>query len=403
MNRKQLIFVLVALAIVGSAGLVLYNQHRQAWSQLGAKMGDKVLPNFQPNDVAAIRIKGDAEVNVVHKNDLWRVAERNDYAASFGKITDILLKLAALKVVEANTVGPSQFARVNLDEPGSGPNGGILVEFKDSQGKVLEAVLLGKKHFKDQGEVSHALVSSDADGRYILLRQDPTTVFLISDALVGLEPRPEVWVSKDFFKVDGAKSITHTAPNAADSWKISRENDSAAWVLADAKPGEALDSKRPPMMLNSLSTASFSDVLSAGDAAKAGLDNPVVVTVETFDHFTYNFKISPKLPDESCLMTVNVSADIPTTRIIANEENPDTRKKLDAEFQEKTKKLQDKYRQEQALENWDYKVNAWILDSVTRSRGQILEGYKDVAAETQNTAASAPEKPRTGWTPQVIH
>ena len=83
-------------------------------------MGDKVLPDFRPNDVAAIHIKGGSEINLVHKNDLWRVAERNDYPANFGKISDLLIKLQDLKVMEAETVGPSQLARVNLDEPGQG-------------------------------------------------------------------------------------------------------------------------------------------------------------------------------------------------------------------------------------------------------------------------------------------
>ncbi len=400
MNRKQLILILIALAIVGSAGLVLYIQHKDQWSHLGAKMGDKAMPDFRPNDVAAIHIKGLSEANVLHKSDGWRVAERNDYPANFSKISDILIKLQGLKVVEADTVGPSQLGRVNLQDPGSGPTSGILVEFKDTQGKLIESMLLGKKHFKDQGEVSRAVVSDDPDGRYILLREDPKTVILISDALAGLEPRPESWVSKDFFKVEGVKSISHTAADPADSWKISRDSESADWTLADAKVGETLDPKRPPMMLNSLSTASFTDVLPASDATRAGLDHAVSLTVETFDHLTYDLKIGPKTPEETCYLSVSVAGDIPATRITGNNETPDDKKKLDAEFQDKVKKLQVKLKQEQALAPWVYKMNAWIMDSVTRSRAQILEGYKDIAADTSN---AAPAKPRTGWTPQIIH
>src|SRR5580698_658884 len=108
MNQKQLILVLVALALVGSAGLVLFKQHQESWNQPGARMGDKVLPDFRPNDVAAIHIKGASDVNLVHKNDLWRVSERSDYPANFGKISDLLIKLQGLKVVEADTVGASQ-------------------------------------------------------------------------------------------------------------------------------------------------------------------------------------------------------------------------------------------------------------------------------------------------------
>src|SRR5882757_876515 len=106
MNRKQLLLLLVVLAIVGSAGLVLLHRTRASWNVLEARMGDKVLPNFRFNDVAAIHIKGSSELNVVRKNGTWRVWERGDYPADFHLVSDILIKIRDLKVVQAETVGP---------------------------------------------------------------------------------------------------------------------------------------------------------------------------------------------------------------------------------------------------------------------------------------------------------
>ncbi|HZQ48409.1 MAG TPA: hypothetical protein VFC07_15435, partial [Verrucomicrobiae bacterium] len=137
MNRKQLILLLAALAIVGGAGLVLLNKKKESWSVPEARMGDKVLPNFRYNDVAAIHIKGASDVNVVRANDVWRVRERSDYPANFHQISDVLIKMRELKVVQSETVDPSELSRVELDEPGKGPGSGTLVEFKDVQGKVI--------------------------------------------------------------------------------------------------------------------------------------------------------------------------------------------------------------------------------------------------------------------------
>jgi hypothetical protein len=401
MNRKQLIFILIALAVIGSAGLVLYNQHRDQWSHLGAKMGDKALPDFRPNDVAAIHVKGMSEASVVHKSDGWRVTERDDYPANFGKISDLLIKLQGLKVVEADNVGPSQLSRVNLDEPGGGPASGILVEFKDAQGKVLEAVLLGKKHFKDQGEISRAVVNSDPDGRYILSRKDPRTVLLISDALVGFEPRPEAWVNRDFFKAEHVKSLAHIVPNAAECWKISRENESADWMLENAKPGETLDTRQVGSIAETLKTPGFNDVFPGSAIAGTGLENPMTVAIETFDHFSYTLKIGVRGNEEIYHVMVNVTADIPTARVPGKDEKPDDAKKLDSDFREQTKKLQDKLKQEQTLASWIYTVNSWLLEGAIHDRSYILGSHPEEPAT--NTAAAGQEKSRATWTPRVIH
>ena len=68
MNRKHFLIVLVAVAIIGGAGLVLLKHNKESWSVREAKMGDVVLAGFKPNDVAAIHIKGNSEVHIAQTN-----------------------------------------------------------------------------------------------------------------------------------------------------------------------------------------------------------------------------------------------------------------------------------------------------------------------------------------------
>lgn len=412
MNRKQLILLLMVLAVIGGAGLVLLNQHKQSWSVHEAKMGDKVLPKFQPNDVAAIHIKGTADLNVVRENDVWRVKERSDYPANFGQISDLLIKLRDLKVVEAETVGSSDLARVNLDEPGKGVDSGTLVEFKDGQGKVLTSLLLGKKHLRQQSESSPARLvgGGDPDGRYILLPSDPQDVLLISDALNILQPNPRPWLNKDFFKVSKMKSISLASTNAASSWKISRETESSPWILIDGKPGEVLDTSKISPIANALNLPMFVDVAPANALGSSGLDKPMMVTIETFNHFAYVLKIGAKAAEEDTYrMTVTVTADIPTERVAGKDEQPDEKKKLDKEFQDKNRKLQDKLKQEQALAPWAYTINSWIMDPMLHDRAQILQANTEEKSadngkisipSAATKAGSTPDE--QGWTPHVI-
>jgi hypothetical protein len=401
MNRKQLMLILAALVVVGTAGLILIKQHRESWNSSGAQMGARVLPNFRPNEVAAIRIKGNSELHLVHSNDLWRVSERNDYPANFGRISDVLIKLQGLKVVESETVEPSQLARVNLESPGNGPASGTLVELKDNQGKILDALMLGKKHFREQGESAHAVVAPEPDGRYILLRSNPQNVLLISDALASFEPRPEAWLSSDFFKAEKAKSISASATDEANSWKISRESESSPWTLADAKTGEALDVNKAERIINTLGTITFSDVFPADTPAHGSFANPVVVSIETFDHFAYTLKVA-RAGDQSQI-SVAVKAGIPTERVKGIGEKPEDREKLDTEFRAQMKNLQEKLVREQALGPWVYVINSWVIDPLIQPRAQIMQGYKDEkAVDAAKTEAAADPKKKAAWTPNVI-
>jgi hypothetical protein len=178
MNRRQLGLLLVALVIIGSAGLILLKRHRESWSQPQAKTGDKVLVDFQPNAVAAIRITNGAELNLVYDRELWRVRERNNYPADFHKISDLLIKLKALKVVEAETVDPSELGHVDLAAPGSGPNSGTLVEFLDAKDKTLNSLLVGKRQTPSGQSSSLPSGGGQPEGCYLLLPEAPTEVLL---------------------------------------------------------------------------------------------------------------------------------------------------------------------------------------------------------------------------------
>jgi hypothetical protein len=373
MNRKQLIFLLAIMAIIGSAGLVLLKNKKESWTVREPKMGDKVLPAFRYNDVVAIHIKGGSELNLARTNGLWRVQERGDYPADFHQISDLLIKIRDLKVVQADSIGPSQLANVDLNEPGK-ESGGTLVEFKDAEGKVLDALLLGKKHMREPNESrSSPLGGGGADGRYILLPRESTgearEVLLISDGLANLEPRPEQWLSRDFFKVEKVKSISLAPANGAGAWKASRETELSPWILADAKPGEQLDTNKVSMAANALAFPAFIDIASTNNTAQTGLDKPVVATFETFDHFTYTVKIGAKSPEGRYHLTVSV-ADLPAEQIA-------------------DKTSQDKLKQERALAPWVYQVNSWILEALIHERAQILADQSQEKAQA-NISATAP-------------
>ena len=378
MNRKQFFILLALVLVLGAWGLNQLRKQSSSWSGGGAAIGQKLLGEFAVNDVTQIFVKHDTnELTLVKKKDLWRVAQRADYPANFTEITTLLLKLKDLKVVQSETVGPSQLPRLEL--AASGSNAPTTVEFRDASGKAIKTLLLGKKHLKSSGQRSPMEDAGDGgfpDGRYVLAGSASDRVALISDPLANLEPNPAPWLNKDFFKVEKARAIAVTFPQATNSWKLVRDTEGGTLKFSEPKPGEELDPGKASGVGNPFSSASFDDVVVGATPEQAGLKQPTVVAIETFDGFNYTIKVGAKT-NESYFLTLTVAATLPTERTAGKDEKPEDKTKLDKEFTNQQKKLGEKLAAERAFEPWTYIVSGWTVDALLKERAQLLVDKKE--------------------------
>src|SRR5208337_358583 len=135
------------------------------------------------------------------------------------------------------------------------------------------------------------------DGRWVKVGTDSDTVDLIAESLSNIEPKPDAWLNKDFFKAEKVRAIDVDSPIATNSWKVTRDSESGDWKLADAKAGEELDSSKTSGLSSAFSSPSFNDVVVNSKPEQLGLDKPTVVKVDTFDNFTYTLKVGQKTND----------------------------------------------------------------------------------------------------------
>jgi hypothetical protein len=401
MNRKQFTLLLVLFVVVVVAGLLIYRHNQSSWQTVNQNLGQKLLGDFPVNDVAHIAIKqGTNELNLVKKDDFWRVQERNNYPANYSEISGFLLKARDLKVVQSEKVGPSQLPRLSL-APGQGTNSPMAVDLKDQKDKTIKSLLLGKKQMKKSDRPSpYGDFGGEgfAVGRYVKVG-DSSDVLVISDALANIEPKPEQWLDKDFFKIERVRSIAATFPVATNSWKISRTNEAGEWQLADAKPTEQLDASKASGVANPLNSPTFNDVAAAEKPADldASTNKPTVVAIETFDDFNYTLKVGQK-NNENYPLAMTVAAQIPKERTSVKDEKPEDKDKLDKEFKEKQKKLQDKLAQEKKFENWVYLVSNWTVDPLLKERNQLMVEKKEEPKKEEKPTASVetpkPDEPK---------
>jgi hypothetical protein len=401
MNRNQFSLLLFLVVVLGIAGLVVYNKQNDVAKSGDPDIGKKLLPNLAVNDIAHISVtQGTNQLNLAKKDGTWRVRERNDYPANYSEISDFLIKVADLKVVQSERVGPSQLSRLEL-VPGQGTNAALELAFKDQNDKPLQSLLLGKKHVQKSKTPSPYGDMGDngwPDGRYVKAVANSDTVAVISDPLSNVEPKPDQWLNKDFFKVEKVQSVAVAFPEATNSWKLGRESETGEWKLADAKPDEKLDSSKTASVSNPLSSPSFTDIDTTSKPEQLGLDKATVVTLDTFDHFTYTLKVGQKTNDNYPLL-LTVAAQLPKERSAGKDEKAEDKDKLDKQFKEQQKKLEDKLAQEQAFQNWTYLVSSWTLDPLLKNRVQLLVEKKEEPKKDEKSAASTSEPaklPETG-------
>lgn len=376
MNRKQLTLLIVLGIVLGGLGYLANRKKQSSYERGQAKEGGQTLlksvARSTINDVTQITLKqGAAEVTLARVGEQWTVKERGAYAANFNNISELLKKLWDVKVTRAIEAGPSRLPALKLT-----PDTATQVELKDDKGKTIASLTLGMQAAAKASDDGSPFGGPMPTGRYVLLNGDLKTLVLVADPLQSVETRAEEWLQKDFIKVEGVRSVAVTATEATNSWKVTREDAAGDWKLADAKASEKLDVAKLGPVNSVLGSASFNDVLVNFKPESVGLDKPRTATIQTFDGFTYAFKLGKK-DEENFSLQFTVTADLPKQRAPGKDEKPEDKTRLDQEFADRSKRLAEKLKADQSFEKWTYTVSKWTVDPLVKDRKEWLAEKKE--------------------------
>ena len=374
MNRKQFLILIVTLAVLGGVGAALFWQDLSAYRDAGSQIGAKLIPSLKVADVAQVELRDPkARVTLVRKDDGWVVQERNGYPADFKAISDLIIKLIDLKVVQAENIGASLLPRVQLVEPGDkggegkGEGVGTQVQMKDPAGKTLVNLVVGKTVLKkDPGNPLPSAQDGVPAGRYVRAADSTDRVVVVSDPLTQVDAQPGRWIDKRFFKVDRVKSIAVMGEGI--NWKIARGEEWEPWKFAAG--GGDLNPTAAVTAANTLSNMSFKDV--ALNAKPEDEGTPAIITAETFDNLTYTFKASKRKSGDDYLVQGAVSGEPPAARPPETNEKAEEKERRDKDFAENRKRLEARVSIEKILGNWSYVVEKKELDPLLKSRDQLL-------------------------------
>ena len=370
MSRRHFLYLVIALVVLGGAGLALFWQDIADYRASGAKIGAKLLPGLKIADVAEIRLQDSKHrATLVRKETIWVVQERGGYPASFQEISDLMIKLVELKVTQSEHVGASLLPRIELADPDKAEGGGTLIEFRDGAGKVLAGLILGKKVLKkDPLNPLPAAKDGVPAGRYVRILGAKDTVVVVSDPLGKAEADPGKWLSRDFFKADRVRTLASGPEGAEPRWKITRAEEWGQWRFAGG--GGDLNPSAAVAAVNKLGSLEFDDV--ALDPGKDAAGKPMAIVAETFDNLVYTVKLVARGKGDAYLVSFAVKGEPPKTRVPEKGEKPEDKERRDKEFAEGRKRLEERIAAEQALAKWIYVVGKRELDPLLRTRSEMV-------------------------------
>ena len=397
MKKKQ-VLTLSAIAIVLGTALLIVKQTQKNSGPAAITSraaGDTLFASFPATEIAHIEITGaDGGVTLVKKDGKWTVAQRENYPANSVNVNEFIRTLAELKVTRSLEAGPSFAPRFGMDEASTkSEDRGLTATFKDASGKELAKVSLGKNI---EGSQDASPMGAMPVGRYVRNHADESGFYAVNEMFFSVSADVTRWLAEEFIAPDKIKSVSLSQKGSdALAWKLVRDTESAEFKLEGLKTGEELNSENVTPMKSLFSYARFEDVLSAAASAErgdaAGKRN---ATIETFDGFTYQLTITPLKPGtgsassapDNQLVTIAVSANLPTERTKAEGEKPEDAKVKDDEFAAQLKALNEKLAKEQSLAGRTFELSKNTLNALLKERETLVKKAEPIPAQSSAPA-----------------
>ncbi|HET9376984.1 MAG TPA: DUF4340 domain-containing protein [Chthoniobacterales bacterium] len=379
MKRKQAYLLLTIALVLVVAGTIFQMRQSSTWKE--ATNERQIYPNLAVNDVTKIHVQaGKDNLTLQASSDTWQVAERYGYPADFAKIRELLRSIWDLKYVRVLEIGPSQLGRLQLLPPGQGDQSGAEIDLVGTSDKRIATLILGKKPSGTE--------SALGSGRFASNPEQKDQAYLIDETFPTLDPlNPSAWLNKQFIDTQKLRSVVRGNVGNALGWKVSRKDEHVDWELQDPAANESLE-KENANPLSSLSI-SLQDVRPENaPVSETGLQQPLVVELETFDGFHYRLEIGGSGPEQTHFLRVKVSANLPQTRTPAANESAEEKTKKDDEFNRQLEQWKTRLANEQKLEHWVFLVSDWSLEPFLKSRTDFVK--KAEPSPTPQASAPAP-------------
>ncbi len=287
-SLRYAILVAVTAAVVYGAVTAL-NEREAATTEVA---GALVFPDLGGAINEVTQVKGlneEGPYTLIQKDSQWLLAERGNFPANAGKVSELLVGMAQLKRLEKKTARPERYAKLGLADPGKTGSEAHRITLEDANGEVKATVILGQSKAA-RGEPNMSEV-------YLRLPDDPQTWAALS-SLPNISSTVD-WLDDELLKIDDKRIaeviVTHGDGEVV---KVVRTpSEGQGYTLSGVPEGRSVDSEYVVRnVATTLTNLVLDDVRPASAWPMEG-EAPVDFRVTTYDGLQIDIK-SVKIKDD---------------------------------------------------------------------------------------------------------
>jgi Domain of unknown function (DUF4340) len=202
--RAPVVAALVVLAVLVVAGGWYFGTATAPPERTTIASGGLMFPELatQLRDATKVEITHQDKVTVIEKRPGggWGVVSLHDYPVQETKLRGLLTGLTELRLAEARTSDPAEFARLGVDDPKSKGSTGDLLRVLDASGKPLVALIIGHRRVRGQANVPDE----------VYVRRPEENQSWLAEGSLPLEADATQWLDRDVLNIahDRIASVT---------------------------------------------------------------------------------------------------------------------------------------------------------------------------------------------------
>lgn len=233
--------------------------------------GTLVFPGLAPLLQQAVRIEilhQGKTLTIAQGNGKWGLADRGGFPVQQDKLRELLTGLTELRIAEARTADPAQYARLGVEDAQPPTSNSNLLRVLDKDGKPLAALIVGHRRVRTQGNVPET----------IYIRRPDEAQAWLAEGRLPVDADAALWFERDIANIDHAKIAGAVITRGPDTLTFAREAEKFALKTPAEHP--PLDDYRVEDVARGLEMLTLTDVKPIAETPGEKLATAVLTTTE---------------------------------------------------------------------------------------------------------------------------
>lgn len=270
-NRMRNTLILVVGGVVALLIGWQFGTPSQGGGQKAVAPGTLVFPGLAAKLQAAQRItiqtKGNTLV-IARKDGAWGLADRGGYPVQQDRLRELLTGLTELRVTEARTSDPEQYARLGVDDPAKPVTTANLLRVFGPNDALIAELIVGHRRVRTAGNVPES----------IYIRRPGEAQSWLAEGRLPVDADAQLWFEREITNIPKDRVASVVSARGDTILEFGRDGDALALKTPAEHP--KLDDYRVEEVFRSLESLTLTDVKPASEQPGEKLGSAVVTTTD---------------------------------------------------------------------------------------------------------------------------